>query len=143
AALRSMVAPSARVMREGRRQQIAVADVVPGDIVLLEAGDRVPADIRLVHARGMRADESLLTGESVATNKHEAPVEVEAALGDRSSMLHSGTLVAAGQGSGVAVATGTASQIGQISTLIGSVETLQTPLLRQINRFARQVTVFA
>ena len=143
AALRSMIAPSARVMRGGRRQQIAVSDVVPGDIVLLEAGDRVPADIRLLHARGMRADESLLTGESVATTKHEAPVDAEAALGDRSSMLHSGTLVAAGQGSGVAVATGADSQIGQISTLIGSVESLQTPLLWQINRFARQITVFA
>ena len=143
AALRSMIAPSARVLRDGHRQQVDVGDVVPGDIVLLEAGDRVPADIRLVHARGMRADESLLTGESVATNKHEAPVDAGAALGDRSSMLHSGTLVAAGQGSGVVVATGAGSQIGQISTLIGSVESLQTPLLRQINRFARQFTVFA
>ncbi|HSM11780.1 MAG TPA: HAD-IC family P-type ATPase [Lysobacter sp.] len=143
AALRSMIAPTARVLREGRRQQIAVAEVVPGDIVLLQAGDRVPADIRLVHARGMRADESLLTGESVATNKHEAPVDAEAALGERTSMLHSGTLVAAGQGSGIAVATGADSQIGRISTLMGSVEPLQTPLLRQIDRFARQITGFA
>ena len=143
AALRSMIAPSARVLRDGQRQQIGVGDLVPGDIVLIEAGDRVPADIRLLHARGMRADESLLTGESVATNKHEASVDAGAALGDRSSMLHAGTLVAAGQGTGIVVATGAGSQIGQISTLIGSVESLQTPLLRQINRFGRQLTVFA
>jgi len=110
-------------------------------VVLVEAGDRVPADLRLIKARNLLVDEAMLTGESVASEKHEAPVAADAALGDRTSMVFSGTLVAAGAGMGVAVATGRATQIGHISTLIAKVEPLTTPLLRQINSFGRGFTV--
>ena len=139
-AIRGMISPQASAIRGGARIRVAVADLVPGDIVLLEAGDRVPADLRLVRARALRVDESALTGESVAAEKLDAPVAANAALGDRSGMAYSGTLVAAGQGMGVVVATGSATEIGRISTLIGSVQTLTTPLLRQINNFGRRFT---
>lgn len=143
AALQAMLAPTARVIRGGSRHVIDVAELVPGDIVLLEAGDRVPADLRLLQARGMLVDEAALTGESVAAEKTEAPVADGAALGDRQSMAYSGTLVAAGQASSVVVATGTDTEIGRINALLGSVDVLTTPLLRQINRFGVQFTVLA
>lgn len=139
-AMRRIIAPTAAVLRDGARQSVAVAELVPGDIVLLEAGDRVPADLRLLRARALLIDEALLTGESVAAEKAEEPVAAAAALGDRTCMAYSGTLVAAGQGSGVVVATGLGTQIGHISTLLQSVEQLTTPLLRQINRFGRRFT---
>src|SRR5690606_14845413 len=114
-ALRAMLAPSARVLRDGQRCVMAGQDLVPGDLVLLEAGDRVPADLRLLRARGMLVDEAILTGESVAAEKQESPASSSAALGDRHSMVWSGTLVAAGQGTGVVVATGARTEIGRIS----------------------------
>ncbi len=143
AALRGMLASQARVIRNGGREQVDTPELVPGDIVLLEAGDRVPADLRLLHARGLLIDEAALTGESVASEKHEGPVAADAALGDRSSMAYSGTLVAAGQARGVVTATGGHTEIGRISTLMDRVESLTTPLLRQINRFGTQFTVLA
>lgn len=143
AALRAMLSPHARVMRDGERQVIDVADLVPGDIVLLEAGDRVPADLRILRARGLLIDEAALTGESVASEKHATAVAGDAALGDRACMAYSATLVAAGQGVGVVVSTGSQTEIGHISLLISRVETLTTPLLRQINRFGKQFTAFA
>ena len=139
-AIRKMIAPHAAVWRDGTRTSLPVAELVPGDVVLVEAGDRVPADIRLVRARGLLVDEAMLTGESVSAQKHEAPVEPDAPLGDRVSMAFSGTLVAAGQGRGVVVATGGRTEIGRISRLIESVEQMTTPLLRQINRFGRRFT---
>jgi len=135
AAMRRMISPRASVLRDGSRRSVAVAEIVPGDLVLLEAGDRVPADLRLVRARGLLIDEALLTGESVAAEKLEQAVAADAALGDRHGMAYSGTLVAAGQASGVVVATGMHTEIGRISSLLQSVEQLTTPLLRQINRF--------
>ncbi|MDH4175285.1 MAG: HAD-IC family P-type ATPase, partial [Betaproteobacteria bacterium] len=142
AAMHRMISPQAAVLRAGARRSIAVAELVPGDIVLLEAGDRVPADLRLTRARGLLIDEALLTGESLAAEKVEDAVAESAALGDRSDMAYSGTLVAAGQGTGVVVATGLATEIGRISALLQSVEQLTTPLLRQINRFAVRFTWF-
>ncbi len=142
-ALRSMLAPSARVLRAGHRATVAVETLVPGDVLLLEAGDRVPADARLLRARGLRVDESLLTGESVPADKQVEAVPVEAELGSRASMLYSGTLVATGQAVALVVATGPCTRIGRIGTLLGQVETLTTPLLRQIARFGRAFTAFA
>ncbi|MBB3929340.1 magnesium-transporting ATPase (P-type) [Kaistia hirudinis] len=139
-AIRKMIAPHAAVWRDGTRTSLPVAELVPGDVVLVEAGDRVPADIRLVRARGLLVDEAMLTGESVSAQKHEAPVARDAPLGDRVSMAFSGTLVAAGQGRGVVVATGGRTEIGRISHLIESVEQMTTPLLRQMNRFGRRFT---
>ncbi|MGE0875026.1 MAG: HAD-IC family P-type ATPase [Burkholderiales bacterium] len=142
-AMRRMISPRASVLRDGHRESLAVADLVPGDIVLLEAGDRVPADLRLLRARGLLIDEALLTGESVAAEKSEDPVAADAALGDRHGMAYSGTLVAAGQGSGVVVATGARTEIGHISALLEGVERLTTPLLRQMNRFGERFTWLA
>ncbi len=142
-ALRGMLAPSARVLRGGHRETVPVADLVPGDVVLLEAGDRVPADLRLLRARGLLVDEAILTGESVTSSKQEDAVATDAVLGDRASMAYSGTLVAAGQGSAVVVATGRHTEIGHISRLLGEVRTLTTPLLRQINGFGRRFTLFS
>ncbi|WP_210257217.1 cation-transporting P-type ATPase [Chelativorans sp. ZYF759] len=142
-AIRDMIAPRAAVLRDGRRASVAAADLVPGDIVLLESGDQVPADLRLIRTRALLVDEAILTGESVAAQKRDEPVEVDAQLGDRTSMAYSGTMVAAGQATGVVVATGLHTEIGRISRLIGEVEALTTPLLRQINQFGRRFTVVA
>jgi magnesium-transporting ATPase (P-type) len=139
-AVRGMIDPTASVLREGRRVSIAADEVAPGDMVLLEAGDRVPADLRLVKARNLRIDEAILTGESVPTDKTTTPVATEAALGDRFCMAYSGTFVTAGQGVGVAVATGGSSELGRISSMLGGVEQLATPLVRQMSTFAKQVT---
>lgn len=137
AAIRSLVSPRAHVLRGGLRLSVPVADLIPGDVVLLEAGDRVPADLRLLRARGLLVDEALLTGESVAAQKQELPAHPQAALGDRHSMAFSGTLVAAGQASGVVVATGERTELGRIGKLLSSVEETTTPLLRQIDRFGK------
>ncbi|HRN61475.1 MAG TPA: HAD-IC family P-type ATPase, partial [Luteimonas sp.] len=142
-ALRSMLAPTARVLRGGTRVQVAAEALVPGDVLLLEAGDRVPADARLLRGRGLRVDESVLTGESVPVDKLADPVAADADLGSRSSMLHSGTLVAAGQATALVVATGTDTQMGRIGTLLGQVESLTTPLLEQIARFGKAFTLVA
>ncbi|MFW6024463.1 MAG: cation-transporting P-type ATPase [Dichotomicrobium sp.] len=141
-AIRGMLAPRSAVLRDGRRQRLDAADLVPGDIVLLEAGDRVPADLRLIEARGLKAEEAILTGESVPVDKDTGPVAPDAALGDRTSMLFSGTLVAAGAGRGIVVATGSRTQIGRISGMLAHVQTLTTPLVRQMDIFARWLTVF-
>ncbi len=141
AAIRGMLAPEARVIRGGRRRTVPADALVPGDMVVLEPGDRVPADLRLTQANGLRIQEAVLTGESVPVEKGLAPVSADAPLGDRQSMAFSGALVAAGSGRGVAVATGAATEIGRISGLLGSVETTTTPLLRQMEVFARTITL--
>jgi len=141
-AIRGMLAPRSAVLRDGRRISVDAIDLVPGDVVLVEAGDRVPADLRLLEARGLKAEEAILTGESVPVDKGTAPAPAQAALGDRTSMLFSGTLVAAGAGRGVVTATGPGTQIGRISGLLSRVETLTTPLVAQMDSFARWLTVF-
>ncbi|MBB5752970.1 HAD-IC family P-type ATPase [Prosthecomicrobium pneumaticum] len=143
AAIRTMVAPRASLWRDGRRIGVAVADIVPGDIVALEPGDRVPADLRLLRARSLRIDEAMLTGESVAAEKHAGRVAAAAPLAERGSMAYSGTLVVAGQATGIAVATGRDTEIGRISGLIETAEAATTPLLRQIDRFATRFTWIA
>lgn len=140
-AIRSMIDPHATVIRDGRRAVIAAEDIVPGDLVLLEPGDRVPADLRLIRARNLRADEAALTGESVPVDKSVAPVAAEAPVADRTSMALSGTFVASGTGTGVAVATGARSQLGRISTMVGAVKTLTTPLIKQMSDLARTLTL--
>ncbi|MES2549218.1 MAG: HAD-IC family P-type ATPase, partial [Pseudomonadota bacterium] len=113
------------------------ADLVPGDIVLLEAGDKVPADLRVIEARGLAAQEAILTGESVPVEKDQTPVAADAALGDRRSMLWSGTLVTQGTARALVVATGKTTEIGRIGGLLAGVEQLTTPLVAQIDHFAR------
>ncbi|AUA57835.1 Probable cation-transporting ATPase F [Achromobacter spanius] len=138
--IRQMLAPRANVLRDGERRSIAGETLVPGDIVLLEAGDRVPADLRLLAAHSLRVQEAVLTGESMPVEKHIDPVTTDAALGDRWPMAYCGTLVAAGQGRGVVVATGLHTEIGRISTLLDTVQTLTTPLVKQMDGFGRWLT---
>jgi len=137
AAIRDMLAPKAAVLRDGRRVTVDGVDLVSGDIVLLEAGDKVPADLRVLEARGLAAQEAILTGESVPVEKTTGPVAADAPLGDRQSMLWSGTLVSQGTARGLVVATGQATEIGRIGGLLAGVETLTTPLVAQIDHFAR------
>ena len=141
-AIRQMLAPRAAVIRDGQRHTIDGGELVPGDIVLIEAGDKVPADLRLLRTHGLQIQEAILTGESVAVEKRVAPVTVNAALGDRACMAFSGTTVTSGQGQGIVVATGDATQIGLISGLLERVETLTTPLVEQMAVFAKWLTLF-
>ena len=137
AAIRNMLAPKAATLRDGHRVTLDGADLVPGDIVLLEAGDKVPADLRLLQARGLTAQEAVLTGESVPVEKGPDPVAAGAALGDRRSMLWSGTLITQGTARGLVVATGAGTEIGRIGGLLAGVEQLKTPLVSQMDHFAR------
>jgi magnesium-transporting ATPase (P-type) len=140
-AIRRMLALKASVLRDGARRSIEGETLVPGDIVLLEAGDKVPADLRLLRVNGLQIQEAILTGESVPVEKGTWPVAATAPLGDRGCMAYSGTLVTSGLGRGVVVATGADTEIGRISGLLSTVETLTTPLLRQMNGFARWLTI--
>ncbi|WP_288804697.1 HAD-IC family P-type ATPase [uncultured Novosphingobium sp.] len=138
--MESLISDKAHVVRGGLRESVDAATLVPGDVVMLEAGDRVPADLRLIRVRALAIEEAALTGESVAAEKGELPVAADTALAERSAMAYSGTLVARGQATGVVVATGTATEIGRISALLQSVPSLATPLLRQIDSFAAKLT---
>ena len=136
-AIRKLLSQNASVVRDGRRQQVPAEELVPGDVVLLQAGDKVPADLRLLRSRNLQIEEAALTGESVPVDKGIDPVAADAVLGDRSNMAYSSTLVSYGQGAGVVVATGCETEIGRISALLTEVRTLTTPLLRQLDRFGR------
>jgi magnesium-transporting ATPase (P-type) len=134
--------PRNRAARCGERHQIDATELVPGDIVLLESGDKVPADLRLTAVKNLRVVESALTGESAPVEKDVAAVAADAGIGDRSSMCHSGTLVAYGLGQGIVIATGSGTEIGRIGTLVGETQSLATPLTRRLDQFARQITGF-
>ncbi|MCZ2860790.1 HAD-IC family P-type ATPase [Blastococcus sp. VKM Ac-2987] len=140
-ALTSIVRTESTVVREGRRHRIPSAELVPGDAVLLEAGDRVPADLRFVAARELQVDESALTGESVPADKSPVELPPGTVLGDRANMGYSTGLVTRGQGRGVVVTTGGDTEIGRIHRLVGDARVLQTPLTRKIDRFSRILTV--
>jgi len=139
--IREMLTPHANVIRDGQRTKILSHEVVPGDIVLLEAGDKVPADIRLITARNVSVEEAILTGESVPTQKGTDPVAEDAPVGDRTCMLFSGTLVNTGAAKGVVVATGATTEIGQVGTLLSTVETITTPMVEQMGVFAKWLTL--
>ncbi|MBB5015850.1 cation-translocating P-type ATPase [Rehaibacterium terrae] len=140
-AIGRMLAPKARVLRDGHRRTLDAECLVPGDVVLLKAGDRVPADLRLIESQGLRIDEAALTGESVPVEKCTATVAEDTALAERVGMAYAGTMVAGGQGVGVVVATANATELGRISALLGRVQPLTTPLLRQIEHFGRRLSV--
>ncbi|SFN56156.1 plasma-membrane calcium-translocating P-type ATPase [Formivibrio citricus] len=139
-AIRNMLSQRATVMRDGRRQEIDAAEVVPGDIVLLASGDKVPADLRLVETRSLRIEEAALTGESEPVEKSPEAVPDKAPIGDRTCMAYSGTLVVFGQGRGVVTATGDATEIGRIGRLLAEVDTVETPLLKQMSVFGHWLT---
>ncbi|WP_435060502.1 cation-transporting P-type ATPase [Streptomyces sp. bgisy060] len=139
--LRAMVRTTATVVRGGRRRQVPSSDLVPGDLVLVEAGEKVPADVRLLRETELRVDESALTGESVPVSKDEVVLDTRTPVADRRNMLHSGALVTAGQGAGITVATGTETELGQIHRLVGAAQTLATPLTVKLAAFSKVLTV--
>jgi len=141
--IRKMLSAHAHVRRDGAWSEIKAEALVPGDIVRLKSGDRVPADLRLIETTELRVEESALTGESVPSEKNTQAAALDAGVGDRHGMGYSGTMVAAGRGVGVVIATGAATEIGRISKMIGEVETLATPLTRQMTRFGKVLSVVA
>lgn len=139
-ALRRMGKVTVRVRRDGTTTEIAADALVPGDIVLLEAGDMIAADLRLVEANGLQCDEAALTGESIATDKAVAALTDEnAPLGDRRNMAYKGTAVTQGSGSGVVIATGMATELGHISNLVEHAEQSVTPLEKRLDVLGRHM----
>ncbi|MDD2336921.1 MAG: HAD-IC family P-type ATPase, partial [Geobacteraceae bacterium] len=137
-ALRKMAAPQALVIRDGAEFQLPARNLVPGDVVLLLAGNRVPADLRLMDAFNLRIDEASLTGESLSVEKHsESLVEPQAPLGDRRNMAYAGTTVSYGRGRGVVVATGMKTEFGKIARMLQTVEVVRTPLQKNLDRIGR------
>ncbi|MEZ7197696.1 cation-transporting P-type ATPase [Pseudodesulfovibrio karagichevae] len=139
--LSANLSADARVLRAGKAVRIPAREVVPGDVVLLRSGDKVPADLRLLSEKELRIDESMLTGESLPVDKDGAPLPPDTVLAERLGMAYAGTLVSSGQGAGVAVATGDHTEIGRISGLIDAADELQTPLTRKIARFSRVLLI--
>ncbi len=137
AAIRRMLSLKATVLRDGRLRVVPAEELVTGDVVSIQSGDRVPADLRLLRVKNLRIEEASLTGESVPAEKRVEPVDGLAPLGDRACMAYAGTLVTYGQGRGVVVATGDATEIGRISELLAEVERIETPLLRRLAVFGR------
>lgn len=142
-AIRSMMKARARVRRDGKWTDLDAALLVPGDVVAVGAGDRVPADLRLLTSSMLRVEESALTGEAVSSSKDPSPAEPDAGVGDRSSMLFSGTIVSGGQGIGVVTGTGTGTEIGRIRGLVSAAgeDALDTPLTRQLTAFGRTLSL--
>ncbi len=144
AALKKLAAPEAHVLRDGHRQTIPARELVPGDIVFLEAGNYVPADIRLLEAINLRIEEASLTGESVPVQKNAATVlDKNVPLGDRKNTAFMGTLVSYGRGRGVVVATGMRTQLGLIANMLQSVESEETPLQRRLDQLGRSLSIGA
>lgn len=138
--IRNMLSAEARTVRDGETRVIAAAELVPGDVVLLESGDKIPADLRLTDVKNLRTEEAALTGESVPTDKAVGLSSAGATVGDRTNMAFSGTMVVSGRATGVVVATGSDTELGRINQLLAGVSPLETPLLRQINKFGHAIT---
>jgi len=141
AALARTVASEVSVQRGGGRHRLNAEHLVPGDVVHLSAGDRVPADVRVTHATGLQASEASLTGESAAVAKHSNTLPEETRVAERANMAFAGTLVVAGQGRGLVVATGDRTETGRIAALLSATDTLETPLTKAMGRFSNLLLV--
>jgi len=139
--VQKILSHDARVTRSGKKQKVSAEELVSGDIVHLEAGDSVPADIRLLKAKNLQTQEAALTGESTAVEKTVDPVDEDTDIAERSSLVHSGTLVTSGAGSGVVVRIAEDTEIGQISSMLSEVESLRTPLMRKLDSFTRTLSI--
>lgn len=137
ASIRKMLSQNAQARRNGQWIEVEADTLVPGDMVRLRSGDRVPADLRLIETTNLRIEESALTGESVPADKNTDPVEASAGIGDRFGMAFSGTMVAAGRGLGMVTSTGPNTELGRINQLMAEVQTLQTPLTREMAEFGK------
>src|SRR5688500_10259514 len=140
-ALMALAAPEATVVRDGDRQRVATHDIVPGDIVLIEAGDKIPADSRLVEVANLQTDEAPLTGESVPVSKELKPIEGDTGIGDRRNMLYSGTVATYGRGRAVVVATGMGTEVGRIAGLLEAAEKEPTPLQQELDRTGKRLSI--
>ncbi len=138
--IRNMLSAEARTVRGGETRMVPSEQMVPGDVVLLESGDKVPADLRLTEIKNLRTEEAALTGESVPADKSIDPVSAKATVGDRENMAFSGTMVVSGRATGIVVATGSDTELGRINQLLAGVSSLETPLLRQIKQFGYAIT---
>ncbi len=137
-ALKKMASPTAKVIRDGHAEEIPSANIVPGDIVLLDAGDIIPADLRLVESSNLKIEEASLTGESVPVEKNaNATLEKEVSLGDRHNMAYMSTIITYGRGKGVVVETGHGTEIGKIASMIQTIEDESTPLQIKLNRLGK------
>src|SRR5262245_43905967 len=132
AALSKMLVTTTTVRRDGRSMRVSSEDLVPGDIVLLQSGDKVPADLRLFRLRNLQVDESAVTGESVPVHKHVSPLGLDTILAERKNLAFAGTLLTSGQAEGVIWATGDKTETGRIAWLISEAVDLQTPLTKKI-----------
>jgi magnesium-transporting ATPase (P-type) len=128
-AIRDMLSPQATVFRDGTRSSLPAEQLVPGDVVFLQSGDKFPADVRLLKTKNLRVDEASLTGESVPVEKTTAPVSAGSPLGDRTCMAYTGTLVTYGQANGIVAATGDHTELGKIDALIALAPPTTTRLL--------------
>jgi P-type Ca2+ transporter type 2C len=137
AALRAMSAPSARVLRDGERRMVPTAELVPGDALLLEEGDTVPADARVLEAIALRVAEAALTGESTPVSKDPDPLGEETGIADQAAMVFAGTAVVSGRGRAIVTATGPETEIGKIAGSIQSAESVETPLQKELDRLGR------
>lgn len=140
-ALRKLVSYDARVLRDGKEQEIPASELVPGDIILLEEGQKVPADARLIQANNLRAIEASLTGEPEPQGKNIEVLKGDLVLGDQENMLFSGTVIAVGTGRAVVTATGAEAEIGQIATMVSETEDTQTPMQEKLNALGRRIAV--
>lgn len=139
--LKKMVTTEATVLRDGKKLRVPSAELVPGDLVILQSGDRVPADIRLHQVKGLQVDESALTGESVPVEKTSVTLAAETVLADRRNMAYAGTMVTSGLAGGIVIATGDHTEAGRISKLIYETESLATPLTRKMAAFSKWLVV--
>ncbi|MBK9713224.1 MAG: cation-translocating P-type ATPase [Kouleothrix sp.] len=140
-ALKSLAAPESTVLRDGLRQRVPARELVPGDLILIESGDRVPADARLIEAANLKVDEAALTGESLPVSKRAARIEGEAGLGDRINMLFAATTVTFGRGRALVVGTGMSSEVGRIAGLLETAVKEQTPLQQELDRTGKRLSV--
>ena len=140
-ALMALAAPESTVIRDGERQRIAARDIVPGDIVLVEAGDKIPADSRIVEDANLHTDEAPLTGESLPVTKNPRPLSGDIGIGDRVNMLFAGTVATYGRGRAVVVATGMQTEVGKIAGLLEAAEKEPTPLQQELDRTGKRLTV--
>ncbi len=139
--IRNMLSPTATVIRDGHRKEIDAAELVVGDVVRLEAGAQVPADVRIIEINGLEVEEAILTGESEPVAKQVEVVDDEAVVGDRTNLAFSGTIVVRGTGRAVVVATGADTEVGQIGEMVSEVEKLKTPLIQAIDEFGMRLSV--
>ena len=142
-ALKKMLSPTITVLRGGREEEVPSKDLVPGDVMLLEAGDKIPADGRVVEGHSLRCDEASLTGESAPVGKHNRVLAADAAVNDRKNMIYTGTIVTYGRGKAVVTSTGMQTEFGKIAEEVATVKTEKTPLEKRTEEIGKWLGIIA